>query len=108
MCGKNSIKHKMNLISKGKLKQDIQENNHSIKFVKQVHNQKYICKKNKLPITKTTPPKYKICSPLNTRAHTSTHHFCYKLPKATIKNLRVELVEKNSYTQRISSQGNYI
>ena len=52
-------------------------------------------KKNlkQLPIsTKFAPPKYK-------SSHKSTPSFGYLLPKATIKNPRVEVVEKNSYTR---------
>ena len=47
-----------------------------------------------LPIsTKFAPPKYK-------SSHKSTPSFGYLLPKATIKNPRVEVVEKNSYTRQ--------
>lgn len=47
-----------------------------------------------LPLsTKFTPPTYK-------SSQKSTPSFCYSRPKATIKNPRVDVVEKNSYTQQ--------
>ena len=41
-----------------------------------------------------SPPKYKSCSPL------TINSFYYVLPKATIKDQRVEEVEKHSYTKK--------